>query len=247
MSSSMTTLRSGAAGARPHRVFRRRYVWEWPIRIFHWTNAGCVFGLFATGLYIAHPVLTPEGEAWNHFVMASARKIHFLLAYVFLVNFLWRSYWFWMGNEYARSGFPYVWRPKWWADLVRQGWDYLRLERGHIHLGHNPLGGLAYTIGVIGLGWLQMLLGFALFSQTNPDGFWAVTAGWVIPLLGGAFPTLMWHHLLAWGFVVFTILHVYIVFYDGQQFKNGLVGSMISGEKFFQEGDVDDEPAPRSR
>lgn len=70
-------------------------------------------------------------------------------------------------------------------------------------------------------------------------------AGWVIPLAGGSFQLHMWHHLFAWGFVFFSILHVYIVFYDGQQFKNGLVGSIISGEKFFQEGDVEDEPGAR--
>lgn len=29
--------------------------------------------------------------------------------------------------------------------------------------------------------------------------------------------TRTWHHLFAWGFVVFAILHVYIVFYDGLQ------------------------------
>lgn len=242
---SSTVHSVGARGGQPRRVFRRRYVWQWPIRIFHWVNAFTIAGLFATGLYIAHPLMTPEGEAWNHFVMAQVRRIHFLCAYVMFVNFLWRSYWFWMGNRYARSGFPYVWKPSWWADLFRQAWDYLRLERGHVHLGHNGLAGVAYTVFVIGLGWVQMLLGFALFSQSHPGGFWDVTAGWVIPLLGGPFQTTMWHHLFAWGFVFFTILHVYIVFYDGQQFKNGLVGSMISGEKFFQEGDVDDEPAPR--
>ena len=79
----------------------------------------------------------------------------------------------------------------------------------------------------------------------DPQGFWGGVAGWVIPLAGGSFQLHMWHHLFAWGFVFFSILHVYIVFYDGQQFKNGLVGSIISGEKFFQEGDVEDEPGAR--
>ena len=32
--------------ARPHRYFRRKYVWQWPIRIFHWINAICVTALF---------------------------------------------------------------------------------------------------------------------------------------------------------------------------------------------------------
>jgi hypothetical protein len=41
-----------------------------------------------------------------------------------------------------------------------------------VHLGHNALAGLSYTIFVIGLGWLQILTGLALYSETNPGGFW---------------------------------------------------------------------------
>ena len=114
------------------------------------------------------------------------------------------------------------------------------LRVGHIHLGHNALAGLAYTIFVIALGWAQIFTGLALYSETNPDGFWGWLTGWVIPLLGGSYNTHMWHHLFAWGFIVFAILHVYIVFYDGQRYRNGLVTSMISGVKFFKKGDVDD-------
>jgi Ni/Fe-hydrogenase 1 B-type cytochrome subunit len=240
-----SNVQSVPARGAPHRFFRRRYVWQWPVRVFHWVNAISVAGLFATGLYIANPKLAPAGEAWRNLLMAKVHLVHYTLASVMLVNFLWRSYWFWMGNHYARSGFPYVWRPRWWADLFRQLRDYLRLDRGHIHLGHNSLGGLMYTIFVIGLGWVQLLSGFALYSEADPKGFWGAVAGWVIPLAGGSFQLHMWHHLFAWGFVFFSILHVYIVFYDGQQFKNGLVGSIISGEKFFQEGDVEDEPGAR--
>ncbi len=227
--------------SRPHRYFRRKYVWQWPIRVFHWVNAICVAVLFATGLYIASPVLAPAGEPFNHFVMARFRQIHFVFAFIFLINFLWRIYWFWMGNNYARSGFPFVWRARWWGDLRRQMGDYLRLQRGHVHLGHNALGGLSYTLFVIGLGWAQILTGLTLYSESTPGGFWDHAVGWLAPLLGGSFQLRMWHHLFAWGFVFFTILHVYIVFYDGQQYKNGLLDSMIAGEKYYGEDDLDHE------
>jgi Ni/Fe-hydrogenase 1 B-type cytochrome subunit len=225
--------------ARPHRYYRRRYVWQWPLRTWHWVNAAAVTVLFATGLYIASPSLAPAGEAYRNFVMATVRTVHFAAAFVFMINFLWRIYWFWMGNNYARSGFPFFWRASWWRDLLRQFGDYLRLERGHVHLGHNALGGLTYTIFVIALGWAQIFTGLALYSESDPSGFWGRTVGWVIPLLGGSFQTRMWHHLFAWGFVFFTIIHIYVVFYDGLQYKNGLVTSMVSGEKFYREGDLD--------
>jgi Ni/Fe-hydrogenase 1 B-type cytochrome subunit len=226
---------------RPHRYYRRRYVWQWPIRIFHWVNAICVAVLFATGLYIAQPVMIPSGEAYRTFFMATVRKVHFLFAFLFLLNFLWRIYWFWMGNNYARSGFPMFWKREWWQDLGRQGLDYLKLDRGHVHLGHNALGGLVYTIFVILMGWLQIFTGLSLYSQSNPGGILNSMFGWIAPLFGGLFQLYMWHYLFAWGFLVFTILHVYIVLYDGQQYKNGLLGSMISGEKFYQEEDLDNK------
>jgi len=219
--------------------YGRKEVWQAPVRLAHWINAAAVVALFSTGLYIASPVLAPNGEAYQHFVMGRVREIHFVAGYFFLFAFLLRVYWFWVGNNYSRSGFPFVWRPAWWADLRSQGMQYLRLRRGHVHLGHNALAGLAYTFFVIGLGWFQIFTGLAMYSEDNPGGFWDHMVGWVIPLLGGSFRVRMWHHTCAWGFVMFVILHLYIVLFDSQQFRNGLITSIISGYKFYEKGDLD--------
>ena len=229
--------RSGRTAAEPR--FERVYVWQRPIRLFHWTAVASVTTLFVTGLLISTPIFSGQGEAWEVFVMGRVRQVHFAAAYVFVVAYVWRSLWFFLGNRYARSGFPAVWKARWWHDLARQINDYLRFDFGTPHAGHNALGGLSYTIFVIGLGMAQILTGFALYGESNPGGFWDSLVGWVIPLLGGSARTHVWHHLFAWGFAVFAILHVYIVFYDGQQYKNGLVTSMVSGVKFYQEGDLD--------
>lgn len=219
--------------------YGRKYVWQFPVRIAHWTTAASVLILFLTGLYLSWPVLAPNGEAYANFVMGRVREIHFLFGYVLLFAFLLRSYWFWVGNNYARSGFPFVWRKDWWTDIKEQGTQYLRLERGHVHLGHNALAGVAYTFFVIFLGWFQILTGLALYSQSDPGGFWDKLVGWMVPLLGGPFGLRMWHHTVAWGFVLFLIFHVYILLYDEKQFKNGLISSMLVGLKFYEKGDLD--------
>jgi Ni/Fe-hydrogenase 1 B-type cytochrome subunit len=230
-----------APSAWPAGYYRRRYVWQWPIRLSHWINALCIVVLFATGEYIAHPQLAPAGEAYKHFVMGRMREIHFAFAFVFLISFLWRIYWFWMGNNYARSGFPFIWRTAWWRDLTRQARAYLSLQRGHVHLGHNALAGLSYTIFVIGLGWMQILTGLALYSETNPGGFWDRLVGWVLPLFGGSYRTHLWHHMFSWLFLVFAIVHLYVVLFDSDQYKNGLMSSMVDGFKFYEEGDLDND------
>ncbi|QOY88912.1 Ni/Fe-hydrogenase, b-type cytochrome subunit [Paludibaculum fermentans] len=219
--------------------FGMRYVWEFPVRLSHWVNVAAIPILFATGLYIGAPQLAPNGEAWQHFVMGRVRQIHFVAAYALLFSFLLRVFWFWVGNNYARSGFPFVWRKAWWGDLAAQTLQYLKLDRGHVHLGHNALAGASYTFFVIFLGWFQILTGLALYSETNPGGFWSRLTGWVFPLLGGSYGVRLWHHTTAWGFVVFVILHIYIVLYDNAQFRNGLISSIISGFKFYEKGDLD--------
>ncbi len=212
--------------------YERIYVWQWPVRIFHWVNALCVCVLFVTGWLIANPILVSNGEAIDHMVMGRVRQVHFASAMIFTVCFMWRIVWFWIGNDHARSGFPYVWKKEWWHDLFRQAWDYLRLDFGTPHAGHNALAGLAYTIFAVGLGWAQIFTGFALYSQSNPGGFLDGLFGWVIPIFGSAMQTQMWHDLFAWGFVSFVIVHLYIVWLDARQYRNGLIVSMITGFKF---------------
>lgn len=235
MAAGLKSLELGAFEAR----FGRKYVWQFPVRLAHWINALAITTLFATGLYIANPILAPNGEAYGNFVMGRVRQFHFLAAYCLLFSFILRVYWFYVGNNYSRSGFPLVWKAEWWADLRAQVLQYLRLERGHVHLGHNALAGLSYTVFVIGIGWFQILTGLALYSESNPAGFLHKLVGWIIPMFGGSFPLRMWHHTFAWGFVVFLILHLYIVLFDSYQFKNGLITSIVSGYKFYEKGDLD--------
>jgi Ni/Fe-hydrogenase 1 B-type cytochrome subunit len=204
--------------------YAQKYVWELPIRITHWVNVVCITVLFWTGLYMATPLLSPNGEAYNNFLMGRARELHFICGYLLLISYLVRSYWFWMGNNYARSGFPLFWRKDWWENLAAQGLEYIKLNRGHVHLGHNALAGLSYTIVAIGCGWFLILSGLALYSENNPGGFWNTLVGWMIPLLGG-----------------FVIFHVYIVLFDDRLFKNGLTSSIISGFKFYEKEDLDSD------
>jgi len=220
-------------------IFGRRYVWQLPVRITHWADALAITVLFSTGMFIGSPILSPNGEAWRNFLMGRFREFHFIFAYVFLCGWLLRSYWFWTGNNYARSGFPMVWKKSWWNDLTSQMWAYIKNNPGAPHLGHNALGGFTYTLTVILLGAFQLVTGFGLYSETHPGGFWDRVFGWVIPLLGGPMSTRTWHHLAAWGFAIFVMIHVYIVFYDGVNYRSGLISSMISGYKYYKDGDED--------
>ena len=64
---------------------RRKYVWELPIRLTHWVNTIAILVLFLTGMFIAAPILAPQGEAANHFVMGRMRELHFIFGFALLI------------------------------------------------------------------------------------------------------------------------------------------------------------------
>jgi len=149
-------------------LYETKYVWELPVRLTHWITAAAITVLFATGLYIASPVLGPRGEAYNNFVMGRVREIHFISAYVLLFSMIVRFYWFYVGNNYARSGFPRVWEKQWWGEFFGQIHEYLGIKRVPVPLGHNALAGASYFLFVWCLGIFMLLTGFALYGGNNP-------------------------------------------------------------------------------
>lgn len=207
-----------------------RNVWEFPVRLTHWINAVAISVLFTTGLFIAFPPI----YLW----MGSVRKLHFIFAFVLLVSAGIRIYWFFVGNNYARSGVPMFWRFSWYKAVFQQVVDYMHLERGHIHVGHNSLAGASYS-AFFAMSAFEAATGLALYGESNPGGFWDKTLGWITPLLGGSFRLHMLHHLVAWLIIVFVIFHIYIAIYDAALYKNGLIDSIIAGPKYFEPGDHD--------
>lgn len=222
----------------PRLIAGRKYVWEAPIRLSHWINAISIAVLFTTGLYIASPILMPGGEAANHFLMGRMRLLHFAFGFALIIGVLLRIHWFFVGNNYARSGFPFFWRPSWYKAVFQQVVDYMHLDRGHIHIGHNSLAGASYAAFFAMCGF-EGITGMALYSESNPGGFWDNLVGWTIPLLGGSFRVHTWHHLVAWLIMVFVVFHLYIAIYDAFLYKNGLIDSIIEGSKFYEPGDHD--------
>ena len=224
----------------PERFFRRVYVWELPVRITHWVNAVCITVLFLTGLYIATPIFSSSGEPANHFLMGRIRQVHFAAGMIFAVSFLLRTYWFFRGNRYSRSGFPLFWRPSWWREFFGEALEYLKLQPGRPSLGYNALQGSAYTLMFV-LGGFEICTGLALYSETNPGGLLDHLFGWVIPLLGGSFQTRMYHHLVAWAFPILAVVHIYIVSYLTVVSGTGLVSSIFGGFKFYRRDEAEND------
>src|SRR5574343_819367 len=111
------------------RQVRSIYVYEAPVRLWHWINALAIVVLAISGYFIGHPLPTMPGEASDNFLMGYIRFAHFAAAYLFVVGLLGRIYWAFVGNHHARELFtlpllqPAYWQKKhtilkWYTFLI---------------------------------------------------------------------------------------------------------------------------------
>lgn len=217
------------------------FVYEWPVRLWHWINAFCIVILAVTGYLIAKPLPTISGEAAHHFVMGGIRELHFSAAYVFAVGFLARIYWALVGNRHARELFlPPLYRPSWWQNLGKvMAWYAFARSEPIKTTGHNPLAQVMMILMFV-LGSLFMICtGFALYSEGAGKGSWQDHAfGWVIPLFGQSQDVHTWHHLGMWFLVTFSIVHIYAAIREDLVSRQTLISAITNGFRFFR----DDRP-----
>ncbi|HBT97728.1 MAG TPA: Ni/Fe-hydrogenase, b-type cytochrome subunit [Desulfobulbaceae bacterium] len=224
------------------RELREVYVWELPVRFFHWVNALCICVLCVTGFIIANPpTLMSQVEASFSYWFGIVRFIHFATAFVFMFNFIFRIYWAFVGNRYATWDNYIPLRARQWRNV----WHVLMTDVLMIRneeersIGHNTVATLSYLVLLLAA-VLQCITGFALYAQTStlPLFQWAT---WITPLLGDEMNVRIVHHLLTWFFILFTVIHVYIVFYHDYIARHGLISSMIGGWKNIPEDVAEEE------
>ena len=207
------------------------YVWESPIRIYHWLNVVLIVILVATGLFIGNPIFTQPGEAYAVFIMGRIRLWHSMAAWIFIANFIYRFYWAWAGNEYAKFK---PWRKGFISDGLESVKYYLFLTKEHtLHVGHNVVAQLAHFF-ILWIGSFFMILsGLALQGEIFPGGLQERLAGWMIPLFGGgSYALRSYHHLTTWLFIAFVLVHLYLVLRQDILDDDGTVSSIFNGHKF---------------
>ena len=221
--------------------YRRVYVWQLQVRIYHWVNALCVTLLIITGYIIGSPTTIEYGsEAYQQYWFGTVRAVHFVSGFVFFFNFLVRIYWGFVGNRYARwdNFIPYR-REQFREMLEVVKVDFLQMTpHGIVSIGHNALAGLIYFLSFL-VFLFQVATGFALYSSMS-SSFLPGLFAWVVPLMGGDFAVRQWHHALMWFFIVFTVIHVYLVFYHDYVEGKGTTSSMVGGWKFVEREEQED-------
>lgn len=216
-----------------HIIMRQEYVWQLPVRFYHWINALSIVVLSITGYLIGDPLaIQSSAEASFSYWFGTVRFIHFVAAFLFFFNFVFRIYWGFVGNKYARwyNFIPYT--KKHWKEILEVlKVDILQLRcKPSENMGHNALAAFTYFLTFL-VFLLQCLTGFGMYAAMSTSWFPQLFS-WIVPLLGGDLAARMIHHVLMWFFILFAMVHVYLVFYHDYIERNGVTSSMIGGWKF---------------
>ncbi len=116
------------------------FVWELPVRIFHWLNVLCIIGLAALGIVLLNNKalgISLEGKIL-------IKTIHVYIGYFFIINLLMRFVWCFFSNKYSSLSGITPFTKQYFSSLK----TYLVSIKSKVpkqYLGHNPLGKLMIT------------------------------------------------------------------------------------------------------
>ena len=216
------------------------YVYEAPLRIWHWVNALAIMVLCVTGYFIGSPLPSLSGEAYEHYLMGYIRFVHFAAGYILAVGFLFRIYWGIMGNHHARQLFaPPLFSGDFWSGVWHEiKWYLFLVKEPRKYIGHNPLAVLVMHFLFLWMLVFMIVTGFALYGEGTGMGTWQFEwfSSWVIPLMGQSQDVHTWHHLVMWALVCFIIIHIYVAIREDIMSRQSIVSTMISGWRMFKDG-----------
>lgn len=225
---------------------RRRtsvYVYETPVRLWHWINALAIMVLCITGYFIGSPPPSMQiAEATHQFVFGYIRFAHFAAAMIMTVGFFGRIYWALVGNHHSKQLFYLpIFNKHWWKEVFFELRWYLFLEKEpKKYVGHNPLAQMAmFFFMTLGMTFM-IITGFALYAEGLGEGHWLHSLfGPVLTLFGNSQIVHSIHHLGMWAIVVFMIIHIYAAIREDIMSRQSMVSTMISGHRTFKDDRTD--------
>ncbi len=208
--------------------------WSLALRANHWIMVLAIFGLIATGFYIADPFSTPAGETIDKFTMGYVRYFHLMFGVILTFVFLWRLYLMFFSRFHADWKDFFAWTDfrSFWAQI--KFYTFLTQKKPEHKYLYGPLQSLAY--GALLLMLLVLIVtGLILSGVDYSSGFFGTMYAVLNPvkdLLGGLAVVRIIHHVFTWLVILFVIVHVYMAFWYDIVFKEGTISSMVGGRVF---------------
>ena len=172
-----------------------------PARIMHQVNLVAMVLLVATGFYIHEPNFSRFGVD-----MDTARYVHFITAFIILLNSVSRIYWAFFGAPRDIKYFMPEKENRGTLFPMMSYYYFLRKTKPRTSK-YNGWQKATYVLWTIAL-WFMAVTGFAMLWKTAP--FWA----FVVRSFGGLGMIHSIHYLVMWFFVFTTIFHVYLTLFE---------------------------------
>lgn len=220
------------------RSLKSVYVYEAPVRLWHWVNALMITLLCVSGYFIGRPLPTMPGEASEHFLMGYIRFVHFAAGYILAIGLVGRAYWALVGNRYAREIFwlPMLQKAYWKEVLLMLKWYAFLAPRPSRYVAHNPMARLAMFFCYTLMTLFMIFSGFALYSMGTGMGSWQdVLFGWMFLIFDNPLTLQTWHRMGMWALVIFVVLHIYAAIREDILGRQGTISTMFSGYRTFRD------------
>lgn len=210
------------------------YVFQFPVRLWHWVTAVCIFTLFITGHFIGKPPQSLTGDPTYVLYFGYLIRAHYCAGMVLVIAMLCRIVWAFVGNSFSRQIFiiPF-WKKAYWVGVWNVIKWYLFLKKTpSVEMGHNPLARLAMFGAVIGIIFM-CLTGLGIyqakgFSPTLHHLF-GFMENFVYWCGGNGIDLVLLHRMGMVLLVVFVMCHVYMVIREEIMGSTTLLSTMVNG------------------
>ena len=209
------------------------YVYQLPVRVWHWVMVICVSVLIVTGYIIGKPWVSVTGEPVHVFYMGYTRLAHFIAGFTLIIFTVFRLLYALVGNAYSREllvipAWKKSWRAGLWGDIR---WYAFAEKEPAVYMGHNPLAQVGMGSGLFFM-IIIMLSGLGLYSEGAVNPFFRIFH--FVPdlmyALGGNSQSLRSLHRLGMLMLIsFVVVHMYMVIREEIMGRTSLVSAMFSG------------------
>jgi Ni/Fe-hydrogenase 1 B-type cytochrome subunit len=209
------------------------YVWQYPLRLFHWSMVFSIFVLAFTGYYIDQ-VKRPFLVGWFRFVHEACGMIFIAL----LVMRMFLFFRFSGGNRWIRWNQYIPIHASQWREMVNVLEFYAFIRRRTVaKIGHNSVAALSY-LAVYTLILVEIATGLAMYNWLVRFPVLNFFVGW-LPRVIDIQNIRLIHFCVMFCFFMFLIFHVHLCVLISRIEKRGLMDSIFTGYKVIPEGELE--------
>ena len=214
------------------------YVWQYPLRLVHWTIVLSIAALAFTGYYIHDPFIV--GQANRPFLMGWFRFTHEVFGMIFIAAFLLRFFLFFQGNQWVRWRAYIPRRREQFREMTDMIKFYLFMRpRPVSKIGHNALAAVSYLC-IYALGLVTIATGLVMYNWLAHSAVLGFFVGWLPRMI--SMPNIrLIHFLVMFLFLSFAVLHVHISMLVSRAEKKGLMDSIFIGYKVIPDREIEEE------